>query len=140
MKRVISIILTVCLLLSFSISCFAEEVNNGPMPRYAYISGYNYSLTINSAGTATCTASCSTDGYYNIQIKCYYQYHDGTQWCSFKFFPASGYCYTSLNKQANTISGFTRYRIKVVFTIFDSSNNQLESATYYDYANYIPSN
>lgn len=139
MKRVISLALAVGLLLSVSICCFAEET--AISPRYAYIDKYSCSLNISSSGTATCKASCySISSAYKVRVNCYYQYYNSNQWSSFKFWSDTNNYYASVSEQANTISGITNYRLKAVFTIYDSAGNQLETATYYDYATYIPSN
>ena len=54
MKRGICAALVFCLLLSVCIPCFAEETQPAVSPRYAYIDACNYSLSISSAGVATC--------------------------------------------------------------------------------------
>lgn len=138
MKKMLCVVMAIYLLFSISISCFAAE--QLVSPRYAYIDDCSYSLTISSAGTATCKASCSAPtAAYKVRVNCYYQYYNDAKWSSFKFWSGTGYAYASINEQANTISGITNYRIKVVFTIYDSSDNQLETVTYYDYATYTPS-
>ena len=140
MKRGICAALVFCLLFSVCIPCFAEEAQPSVSPRYAYISTCNYSLSINSAGVAQCKASCTAlSTSYKVRVNCYYQYYNNAQWSSYKFFTNTGNYYASVNQQANTISGITNYRIKVVFTIYDSSDNQLETVTYYDYETYTPS-
>ena len=140
MKRGICAALVFCLLFSVCIPCFAEEAQLSVSPRYAYINDCDYSLRISSAGVATCSASCtSLSTAYKVRVNCYYQYYNNAQWSSYKFFSDTDYYLASISGQANTISGITNYRIKVVFTIYDSSDNQLETVTYYDYATYTPS-
>ena len=134
MKRVICTVLVFCLLLSVCVPCFAEETQPAVSPRYAYINDFNYSLSISSAGVATCKASCiARSASYKVRVNCYFQYYNNGQWSSYKLFTNTNNYLASVNGQANTISGITSYRIKVVFTIYDSADNQLESATYYDY-------
>lgn len=133
MKRGICAVLVFCLLFSACIPCFAEETQPSASPRYAYISTCDVSLRIN-AGVATCKASCTAlSASYKVRVNCYFQYYNNGQWASYKFFTNTGNYFASVNQQANTISGITSYRIKVVFTIYDSADNQLESATHYDY-------
>lgn len=135
MKRGICAALVFCLLLSVCIPCFAEETSPSVTPRYAYINDCDYSLSINSAGVAQCKASCTaTNAAYKVRVNCYFQYYYNAQWSSYKFWTDTDYYLASISEQANTISGVTNYRIKVVFTIYDSSDNQLETVTYYDYA------
>jgi len=134
MKRGICAALVFCLLLSVCIPCFAEETQPAVSPRYAYINDCSYSLNISSAGVATCKASCTArNTSYKVRVNCYFQYYNNGQWSSYKLFTNTNYYLASVNGQANTISGITSYRIKVVFTIYDSADNQLESVTYYDY-------
>lgn len=139
MKRVICAALIVCMLLSISVPCFAAE-EQSVSPRYAYIDDNFCSLTINASGTATCKASCTaSSAAYKVRINCYYQYYYGSKWSSFKYWTSTGYYYASVNEQANTISGVSQYRIMSVCSIYDSSDNLLETVTYYDYATYTPS-
>lgn len=141
MRRVICATLIFCFLLSVSIPCFAEETQPLASPRYAYINECDYSLNISSSGVAQCEASCTAmNASYKVRVNCYYQYYNSNQWYSFKFWSDTNNYYASVNEQANTISGITNYRLKAVFTIYDSAGNQLETVTYYDYATYIPSN
>lgn len=141
MKRGICAALVFCLLLSVCVPCFAEETQPSVSPRYAYINKCSYSLSINSAGVAQCDASCTaTNAACKVRVNCYFQYYYNSQWSSHKFFSDTDYYMASVSGQANTISGVTSYRIKAVFTVYDSAGNQLETVTYYDYATYNPSN
>lgn len=132
MRRIIGYVCLLCLLVSICIPCAAAEYSS-VTPRYAYISGCSYSLNVN-AGVAQCKAACTADNAsYKVRVNCYLQYYNNAQWSSYKFWSDTDYYYASVNEQANTISGITNYRIKVVFTIYDSSDKQLETVTYYDY-------
>lgn len=139
MKRILCVALVICTLLSISVPCFASE-EQAVSPRYTYIKNAYYSLTISSAGVATCEANCqSVNSSQKVRVQCYYQYYNSSKWSSFKYWADTAYYAAEVNEQANTISGITSYRIKAVFTIYDSAGNQLETATYYDYATYNPS-
>lgn len=141
MKHTVSIAVILAVLISLSSACFAQGEQATISPRYAYINSCSYSLSISSAGVATCTAACNASSTaYKVRVNCYYQYYNSNKWSSFKFWSDTDFLQASVNEQANTISGITNYRLKAVFTIYDSAGNQLETATYYDYATYIPSN
>ena len=140
MKRVITIVLTLLLLTSLCIPCFAQEEQPTISPRYTYINSSSCSISISSAGSATCKASCTaTSAAYKVKVACYFQYGNNGSWYSIRLWDDTDYLKASVNEQATIVRPYTSFRVKAVFSIYDSSDNLLETATSYDYATYTPS-
>ncbi len=139
MKRGITTVLVLVLLFSLTVPCLAAE-DSSVSPRYSHISKVAYDLSINASGVATCTASCTAlSPSYKVKVSCLLQGYTGSTWALLKSWSDTDYSYASVDQQASTRSSWTDYRIKVTFSIYDSSDNQLETVTYYDYDYYIPS-
>lgn len=130
MKRVLTALLIMAMMLSLSMSCLAAQPDDYAVsPRYTHISTNKVGLTINeTTGVASVSSYCYTVGQYTVGVECRLQRYTGSFWSTVKTWSASGTRYASVNENWAVYSGYT-YRAYVIFTVRDSAGNLLESAT-----------
>lgn len=135
MHKIISMILTVCILAIIPLSALAEEESAAVTPRYSHISSMSGSLSIDSSGTATCTAGGrAKSASYKVQLNCQLQGYTGSYWSLVKSWSTISTGTASLSKTAATSSSHSDYRLQITCKIYDSSNVLQESVTIYKYA------
>lgn len=130
MKKFISIILAISLLLCESITVFAN--NDELMPRYTNISGLSYLFDIDTdTGISTVSSSFTIyNGYYG-EITATIQRKNGSEWENVKTFvygeqDSSIALYRNWALASNNI-----YRCEFVFKVYNSRDVLLESVTKY---------
>ena len=130
MRKVLSIILTLALLMTCITTCFATESKASTIsPRYTHIATNSVNLEINeTTGVALCSATCYAPGTYTVEVECKLQRYQGGFWSTIKTWTSSGIRYASVYENWAVYSGYT-YRVYVVFYVRDSAGNLLESAT-----------
>lgn len=137
MRRFLSAILAVVLVVIFAVPCFAAETDeNVIMPRFTYFILLTADFTIDEdTGVSSSNASSfSVDGYTN-KIVCKLQRERTNGWTTLKTWTATGIGYASIDQDWAVYSGYN-YRIVVTFSVLDSDGTVLETLTkarYYDY-------
>ena len=134
MKRITAFILVIVML--FSVSASASSATVGL--RYTHISQGYSRLTINkSTGTAQCYALCSThNSTDSIIIFGSLERLVGGAWSSVNSWTSTGTSIAIMNKTQHVSSGYT-YRFVANVKIYSSSGSFLETATFYQYCDYI---
>lgn len=130
MRRILTAMLAIILLMVSVLPCFAAEIDTSVVtPRYTHIHNNKVDLDINTTtGIATCFASCFTMGDYTVKVECKLQRYQGGFYSTIKTWTNSGSQYASVNQQWAVYSGYT-YRVYAIFYVYDSAGNLLESAT-----------
>lgn len=134
MKRTISLMLAIILSFSFAFSVSAQEQEqNSIMPRYAYIAATLVNIYIDkSANVTTNHAYFDTyDRTLEVQIELKLQRYNNSKWNTVKTWTASGIGEAEVYKTWAVPSGYT-YRDYVIFKVYDSNGNLLESVSRYD--------
>ena len=135
MRKFISILLAVCLLMVAALPAVAAEGSSAVNPRYSHIGSLDGGVSVNSSGTATCFAQAdSKSTACKVQLNMQLQGFTGTNWSLCKSWSTIATGVASLSKTAATSSDFTDYRIQITCKIYDSSYTLLESVTVYKYA------
>ena len=125
-KKSICVLLTMVLLCAFPVAGLAiEEPNESADGDFGilmtYISSYDYNLSINSSGLASCGASVTAyPGTDSVKISMYLQRYDGG-WSTVQHWTkeADG-TYVSLVKSYYVTSGYN-YRMLVYFYAYEGS-------------------
>lgn len=134
MRKSISIILAVCLLMSFALPVMAEEKAPSINPRYTYIRKLDGTLSIDGSGTAHCFAEGGVhDPSLKVYLICQLQGYNGSSWIIVRSWTATNLYDASLSKTATTSSDYSDYRLRVTCRVYNSADTLLESATYYVY-------
>ena len=130
MRRILSVILTIFLLVVSVLPCFAAETDTTVItPRYTHIDINKVNLTINeTTGIATCFASCYAIGTYTVKVECKLQRYQGGFYSTIKTWTNSGPEYASVYQNWAVYSGY-QYRVYAIFYVYDSAGKLLESAT-----------
>lgn len=134
MRKVISAILAVCIVMALPLSVLAMEEKTTVNPRYSYISSLTGTVTINSSGTAICSASGKAqDSSHKVQLNCQLQGYTGSYWSLIKSWSTISTGSASIYKTQATSSGYSSYRLQITCKVYDSSSVLLESVTIYRY-------
>lgn len=130
MKKVLSVILAVTLIIILAVPCFAATASeNGMSPRYTYIKLLTANLTINeSSGISTSKATCYSLSGYTVEIECKLQQQTGSGWTTLKTWTATGNGYANINKDWAVSSGHT-YQVYITYRIRNTAGSLLESTS-----------
>lgn len=128
MKKVLSLILIIAIVCTFSPHAAAEDMES-IQPRYTYISAIHIDFAISSNGLAEYTAKITTTDYYFTKIECKLQkYNNETDtWTTVYSWTDTGVGRATMSKQYMVYSG--KYRIAVTGTIYDDNNRVIEIAS-----------
>ena len=131
MRKLICLLLAVCLLAAFALPAFAAEDAPTVSPRYSHISYLDGAISV-SGGTVYCNATGTAMSSSNkVQLSCQLQGYTGSRWAYVKSWSNIGTYSTSLSKSAATSSEYTSYRLQITCKVYDSSYTLLESTTVY---------
>lgn len=130
MKRTLTFLLVISILMSIAIPAFAAVPGDTIVqPQYTYIKTHSTNLSIDEdTGITTSRASCYAIGGYTVEVECKLQCYSGSSWTTLKTWTASGTNYASVNENWAVYSGYT-YRVYATFRIRNSSGGLLESTT-----------
>lgn len=130
MRRILTIVLVIVLLMMSILPCFATETEIPSVsPRYTHIQYNVVNLDINTTtGIATCSASCFTMENYTVKVECKLQRYQGGFYSTIKTWTNSGNQYASVYQNWAVYSGY-QYRVYAIFYVYDSAGKLLESAT-----------
>ena len=130
MKRLVSLILAVILMMSLAAPCLAAEADETVIqPRYTHITTNKVDLVIDeTTGIAHCSANCYTAGNYTVEVQYKLQRYAASTWATFKTWTSTGNRYASVSQTWAVYSGCT-YRGFATFYVRDSAGNLLEVAT-----------
>lgn len=130
MRRILTAILAIILLITSAPFCFAAEVETPVItPRYTHIHNNAVDLDINTTtGIAECFASCYAPGNYTVKVECKLQRYQGGFYSTIKTWTNSGSEYASVYQNWAVYSGYT-YRVYAIFYVYNSAGKLLESAT-----------
>ena len=135
MRKFVSVILVICILATVAFSAMAAEEEPTVTPRYSHISSLTGSISINSSGTATCTAQGKgKSATHKVQLNCQLQGYTGSYWSLIKSWSTISTGVASISKTQATSSGYSSYRLQITCKVYDSSSVLLESVTVYKYA------
>lgn len=137
MRKVLSAILSVTLVVLFAIPSFAAVTDDNVIsPRYTYIKMLTANLSIDEdSGISTSKASCYSASGYTVEIECKLQQYTGSSWSTLKTWNSSGSGYASIKENWAVSSGYT-YQVYITYRIRNAAGNLLESTTTnktYDY-------
>lgn len=129
MKRIVGLVISICILLIFGLQAFADT-NDSPAreisPMYINIMSLSASLDINSSGTATGTAKItqglsegSCELIMNLQ-----KLDSDNSWKTVGTWTKKGVM-SCTNQQSKAVSKGT-YRISVIGKVYDSNGNFIE--------------
>lgn len=131
MKKIISIILAISILMCGSITVLANS-NDELMPLYENISGMKYGFDIDTeTGKSTISSSFTIyDGYFG-EITATIQRKNGSNWETVKAFTVKEHA-DSIELYRNwMVASNNIYRCEFVFRVYNSRDNLLESVTKY---------
>lgn len=140
MKRGISFVLIIILLMILAVPCLAAESERAIIqPRYTYMTSNKIDLVIDTTlGIAHCSADCLTIGNYTVEVEYKLQKYTDFGWSTVKSWKATGTSYTSVAETWGVYSGYV-YRGYAIYSVRDSAGNLLERE-YNDVSYYYPSN
>ncbi len=133
MKKILSLIIVMSILLSMGVQSFAavNEIHSGEIsPRYISLMSIASGLDIDSLGIAECKANMShrsSDGSCKLTMKL--QKSNSSSWSTIATWSKEG-TYTCENSKLRAVSSGT-YRLCVIGKVYDSSGNFVESETIY---------
>ena len=140
MRKLISLILIACLMMTLALPALAAE-ESAATPRYTYFNNLACDLTIDSDGTAHCTAQAQSKNLSDkVVLLAYLEGHNNSDQSTLYSWTASGTRIASFSRTISVSSTYPIYRLRVEAYVKDSSNNLLESRLLYDTAYYTPSN
>lgn len=126
MKRILTLLLAIVLLLSLTFPAYAAVVEP-VQPLFTYIHLLDKSLSINeSNGTANCYADCYIDSGLTIVINGTLRQCKEGNWVDIKSWVSVGSRYASMDKLWTVSSGYL-YRFEVTYKVYNSSGVLLES-------------
>lgn len=126
MKRILTSLLTIALLLAIATPVFAVAADP-VQPRFAYINAIDIAFEINeSTGIAYCQTDCSANTGVSIVINGTLQQYKNGGWNDVKSWVAVGSRYVSMDKQWAVYSGY-QYRFSITVKIYNSAGTLLES-------------
>lgn len=131
LKKIISILLTLTVVISFGLPVSAAYNNNGVSPCYLYTGDVSCSLMI-SNGTATCSSDLTGSlTVTSITGQQYLEKKNGTKWESVDNDSWSDATTSYYLKMYNTKSGLGSgtYRVRAVFTVYCGSNSEVVEKT-----------
>lgn len=130
MRKVLSAILAVLLVVSLTIPSFAATTDkNVVSPRYTYIKMLTANLSIDeSSGVSNSRASCYSANGYTVEVECKLQQQTGSGWSTLKTWVATGNGYASINKDWAVASGYT-YQAYITYRIRNAAGSVLESTS-----------
>ena len=128
MKKILSIVLVIAILLGIASSVSAAAVDNYPVsPAYDYIEMNSVGINIDEdTGIATCTSSCYAQNGYTVEIVCSLQRYASASWLTIKTWTASSTDYASTRGTWAVYKGYT-YRVYAAFRIRDAAGNLVET-------------
>jgi len=129
MKRVISLIMILTILLSFGLHATAAEYGNDISPMWTNLMTLGTTLIIDSSGQATCTGSLTqnlTDGTSTLVINLQKQDTDNT-WNTIATWTKKGTT-KCVNTKYKTVSKGI-YRLSVTGKVYNSNGTFIESST-----------
>lgn len=127
MRSLICVMMSAVMMLSMhgwaGVAVAAET--SAVQPRYSYASSASTDLSIDSAGTATCTATLQ--GYSGTTTKIYVkmelQYASTVIFNTIKTWTATYNSYRATMEKTTTVDS-GRYRLKVTFTVYSGSASE----------------
>ncbi len=130
MRRILTGILAIALLMMSILPCFAAEVETPVIsPRYTHIHHNVVDLDINTTtGVANCYATCYAPGNYTVKVECKLQRYQGGFYSTIKTWTNSDDELATVDKYWAVYSGY-QYRVYAIFYVYDSAGKLLESAT-----------
>lgn len=121
LKRVLCLLLAAVLLTS-GISAFASDV----APYYTGTSSISSSLSISTAGKATCTGSIRLYSSYTANMTVKLQRYTNGYWSTVQSWSGSGV--STISKSYYVTSGYY-YRVVTAASVYDSSGKYVEGPT-----------
>lgn len=135
MKKSVSVILVVLLVISLALPVYATEPQQ-IMPRYTYVDSIWACITIDSTwGIATCEGEVITKGAYPVEVVVSLQVYKNGRWETIKSWSNEDTYSVYLSKSYAVMSGY-QYRAYVEGYVYNSNNAVIEStslahSTYY---------
>lgn len=125
MKRLLTIIMLIAVVLSLLALSAGAESETVVMPRYSYIDVINSSLSISKYGMATCNANSGFNGGASQTLTCKLQRYDGSTWTTVKTWSTTVSSSARISKQYAVYSGYT-YRLRTTCKVYNSAGTILE--------------
>ena len=132
MKKVVSIILCIIILSGMALMpCMADDTAGAVQPIYNVIADMTASLSLSSAGLATCTGTTTVmSDSLNVRLSVSLQKYTAGGWQNVALWSKSGVRNVELEKYWN-VSESGRYRTCVTVSVYNANDMQLDYAVGY---------
>ncbi len=132
-KSVISILLALVLVFTVAITAFAAIADDNLVsPCYTYIGSTATSFTVNTFSCAATGDICGMGGVTKVNIKLQLQKENDGVWSTVETWEKTFNSYTGELEGSATISPFSNYRLKAVYTAYTSSDSETLVAYRYE--------
>lgn len=131
MKKILSVALVLCIMLSVAAPVFASTDDVAIAPLYTYIFTIGGGISINSLGVATCegfVTSISAGG--NGKVTVTLQRYENSAWNSVKSWTVTGKATCTSASNSYAITKGYNYRVYVTGTVYNTSGTALEAQSY----------
>jgi len=128
MKRLLSFLLMLVLILSMALPTFAAE---GPyvQPRYKHIATFSAEIEYGNWGIATCRSVVTIDDGYQVTLTMSLQQSSGNDsWKDVKTWTDQGYSGASITQEYSLLNKYS-YRVLATATVYDLDGNWIETET-----------
>lgn len=126
MKRIVSVMLIICMVFSFASAAVPED--DGIMPLYDKLRVISSLLTINSLGYAEAYGTATVRPGYNVEATIELQELDGS-WNTISSYTSSGSGVLGTKPYIKMFVDHGTYRAKVTAKVTDTNGNHIETQT-----------
>ncbi len=132
-KSVISILLSVVMVFTVAITAFAAIADDNLVsPCYTYIGSTDTSFTVNTFSCAATGDICGLGGVTRVNIKLQLQKENDGVWSTVKTWEKTFSGISGELSGSTSISPFSNYRLKAVYTAYTSSDSETLVAYRYE--------
>lgn len=128
MKRIIAVLLTICLMSAMAIPATAISPPTTVQPRWTYLDTVTSYLNINYLGIATCEGSATAGALVTVEVTVRLQQLKDTGWATIKTWTSTGTGTASASGNYAVYRGYT-YRTSVTSYVYDANGNLIETGT-----------
>ena len=132
-KSVISILLALVMVFTVAITAFAAIADDNLVsPCYTYIGSTDTSFTVNTFSCAATGDICGRNGTIKVNIKLQLQKENDGVWSTVETWEKTFNGISGELEGSATISPFSNYRLKAVYTAYTSSDSETLVAYRYE--------